>query len=373
MSFLEDLGRAVGLGGSRPASTSLGLHSARRFRVLVERERARVHRCDDQFSLLAFAVADLRSGWPTLVKTAKILRRRLRITDDAGWLNRGTIGVLLPGTPGWGAWTMADDVCASLPLGIPLPECRVSSYPSDWLPGRSGKEDRGERARLRARRKLPAGLAEMLLVQAMPPWKRALDIAGAGLGLLLLWPLLLVVAAAVKLTSPGPVLFAQLRSGRGGKPFLMYKFRTMTTDAEARKALLLAQRAGRAGLQDQGRSPRHAAGPLVAGRQHRRAATVVERAPRRYVAGRAAAVALRGSRGLLRLAPPAPGRNSRADLHLASAGTLARDLRRVDADGHPLCPLAVVAAGPEVVAANDSRTDFPPWLVAAVRNDDLRK
>ena len=146
MSFLEDLGRAVGLGGSRPASTSLGLHSARRFRVLVERERARVHRCDDQFSLLAFAVADLRSGWPTLVKTAKILRRRLRITDDAGWLNRGTIGVLLPGTPGWGAWTMADDVCASLPLGIPLPECRVSSYPSDWLPGRSGKEDRGERA-----------------------------------------------------------------------------------------------------------------------------------------------------------------------------------------------------------------------------------
>ena len=239
MSFLEDLGRAVGLGGSRPASTSLGLHSARRFRVLVERERARVHRCDDQFSLLAFAVADLRSGWPTLVKTAKILRRRLRITDDAGWLNRGTIGVLLPGTPGWGAWTMADDVCASLPLGIPLPECRVSSYPSDWLPGRSGKEDRGERARLRARRKLPAGLAEMLLVQAMPPWKRALDIAGAGLGLLLLWPLLLVVAAAVKLTSPGPVLFAQLRSGRGGKPFLMYKFRTMTTDAEARKALLL--------------------------------------------------------------------------------------------------------------------------------------
>ncbi len=241
MSFLEDLGRAVGLGGSRPASTSLGLHSARRFRVLVERERARVHRCDDQFSLLAFAVADLRSGWPTLVKTAKILRRRLRITDDAGWLNRGTIGVLLPGTPGWGAWTMADDVCASLPLGIPLPECRVSSYPSDWLPGRSGKEDRGERARLRARRKLPAGLAEMLLVQAMPPWKRALDIAGAGLGLLLLWPLLLVVAAAVKLTSPGPVLFAQLRSGRGGKPFLMYKFRTMTTDAEARKALLLAR------------------------------------------------------------------------------------------------------------------------------------
>ncbi len=122
-----------------------------------------------------------------------------------------------------------------------MPECRVSSYPSDWLPGRSGKEDRGERARLRARRKLPAGLAEMLLVQAMPPWKRALDIAGAGLGLLLLWPLLLVVAAAVKLTSPGPVLFAQLRSGRGGKPFLMYKFRTMTTDAEARKALLLAR------------------------------------------------------------------------------------------------------------------------------------
>lgn len=63
--------------------------------------------------------------------------------------------------------------------------------------------------------------------------KRALDVIGAGLGLLLLGPLLLMIALLVKLDSPGPVLFKQKRVGLNGCEFWMYKFRSMVIDAEA--------------------------------------------------------------------------------------------------------------------------------------------
>jgi lipopolysaccharide/colanic/teichoic acid biosynthesis glycosyltransferase len=61
--------------------------------------------------------------------------------------------------------------------------------------------------------------------------KRILDMVGSILGLLLLSPLFLAIAVAIKLDSRGPVFFAQERLGRGGRPFRIYKFRTMVTDA----------------------------------------------------------------------------------------------------------------------------------------------
>ena len=68
--------------------------------------------------------------------------------------------------------------------------------------------------------------------------KRAIDVAGAGLGLLLLFPVLAAIALAVKLDSRGPVLFRQPRMGRD-EPFGMLKFRSMVVDADAMKAGLL--------------------------------------------------------------------------------------------------------------------------------------
>lgn len=58
--------------------------------------------------------------------------------------------------------------------------------------------------------------------------KRIMDFVGAGLGVLLFSPVLLVVAVLIKATSPGPVFFVQPRSGRNGQPFPLLKFRTMT-------------------------------------------------------------------------------------------------------------------------------------------------
>ncbi len=65
--------------------------------------------------------------------------------------------------------------------------------------------------------------------------KQVLDFAGAAVLLLVLSPLLLAVAALIKLTSPGPVFFRQQRAGLNGHPFMMYKFRSMVTNAEQLK------------------------------------------------------------------------------------------------------------------------------------------
>lgn len=63
--------------------------------------------------------------------------------------------------------------------------------------------------------------------------KRTLDLVGATLALILLSPVLLTVAICVKLTSPGPVLYSQVRVGEGGRRFVLLKFRTMRVEADA--------------------------------------------------------------------------------------------------------------------------------------------
>jgi exopolysaccharide biosynthesis polyprenyl glycosylphosphotransferase len=81
-----------------------------------------------------------------------------------------------------------------------------------------------------------------------PPWlprssraiKRAMDLMIAAALLVLLLPVLLAVALAVKLDSRGPVFFGQDRVGKGGRTFRLFKFRTMVRDAEARRAELIA-------------------------------------------------------------------------------------------------------------------------------------
>ena len=76
-----------------------------------------------------------------------------------------------------------------------------------------------------------------------PKWypshlKRIIDIAFSSCFLVLLWPLFLIVAVIIKLTSRGPILFRQKRSGLNGKEFFMYKFRSMVSNAEQIKSEL---------------------------------------------------------------------------------------------------------------------------------------
>ena len=78
--------------------------------------------------------------------------------------------------------------------------------------------------------------------------KRLIDVTGSLVGMVLLSPLLLGIALAVKLTSPGPVIFSQVRVGRYGRHFRFYKFRSMYIDAEARKAELLSKNESKDGV-----------------------------------------------------------------------------------------------------------------------------
>ena len=71
--------------------------------------------------------------------------------------------------------------------------------------------------------------------------KRVVDIIGGLVGIILSSPIMLVTAIAIKLDSPGPVLFKQTRVGQNGRLFKCWKFRSMYTDAEERKAELMAQ------------------------------------------------------------------------------------------------------------------------------------
>jgi lipopolysaccharide/colanic/teichoic acid biosynthesis glycosyltransferase len=62
--------------------------------------------------------------------------------------------------------------------------------------------------------------------------KRGIDIIISLLGLIILWPALLLIAIAIRISSKGPAVFKQQRAGKNGDFFIFYKFRTMTTDTD---------------------------------------------------------------------------------------------------------------------------------------------
>jgi lipopolysaccharide/colanic/teichoic acid biosynthesis glycosyltransferase len=71
--------------------------------------------------------------------------------------------------------------------------------------------------------------------------KRTFDVVAAGLGLILLSPLLAAIAIAIKLDDGGPVLYRAWRAGKGGAPFRLLKFRTMFVDADKRGPAITAK------------------------------------------------------------------------------------------------------------------------------------
>jgi exopolysaccharide biosynthesis polyprenyl glycosylphosphotransferase len=90
----------------------------------------------------------------------------------------------------------------------------------------------------------PDGFQHYLPIKPRPArmaLKRLFDVCASGAALVVLAPPLLLVAALIKLTSRGPVLFRQVRVGLGGRPFFMLKFRSMVVDAEKLKASLASR------------------------------------------------------------------------------------------------------------------------------------
>jgi lipopolysaccharide/colanic/teichoic acid biosynthesis glycosyltransferase len=97
-------------------------------------------------------------------------------------------------------------------------------------------EPPGEVAVLRAAESHPLTLPERGAAErgvANRTVRRLLDVAVAGLLLLILLPLIALIALAIRIESGGPVIFRQRRLGRGLRPFVVFKFRTMHADADA--------------------------------------------------------------------------------------------------------------------------------------------
>jgi lipopolysaccharide/colanic/teichoic acid biosynthesis glycosyltransferase len=74
--------------------------------------------------------------------------------------------------------------------------------------------------------------------------KRCIDIVGALVGLVVVALLFVPLALAIQIDSPGPVLYSQMRCGLGGRTFRIWKFRSMVTDADAKKHLVKNEASG---------------------------------------------------------------------------------------------------------------------------------
>jgi exopolysaccharide biosynthesis polyprenyl glycosylphosphotransferase len=92
------------------------------------------------------------------------------------------------------------------------------------------------------------GVRRFELTRSSAAVKRSFDVVTASIGLLAVSPLMIAAAVAIKLDSRGPVLFRQLRVGRHGKRFHIYKFRTMVPEAEALKDSLRHRNEAQEGL-----------------------------------------------------------------------------------------------------------------------------
>jgi len=82
------------------------------------------------------------------------------------------------------------------------------------------------------------GVKEVSITGWNLAFKRACDLAVSLVGLILLSPLMLLISVAIRLESPGPVLFKQVRVGKGGRRFVCYKFRSMRQGAEEERPQL---------------------------------------------------------------------------------------------------------------------------------------
>jgi len=154
------------------------------------------------------------------------LHDSLRETDSLGYLGDGIIGLILPDTDGEKTTIVLDRIVAHGEDYIV--SATQHTYPDELFESLNEEfEDRPKES--------PLVFHELDKAYCVNPvLKRGLDILCAGTGLVLLFPVFVTTAIAIKLTSPGSVIFRQARLGRHAIPFMMYKFRSMYSGVDDR-------------------------------------------------------------------------------------------------------------------------------------------
>jgi len=234
---------------TKRVSEDISIKPASVFQAVLAKERARADRNNHVISLVSFEV-----GWQYSIRSfAQQLKKQIRITDDIGWLDSQTIGVLLFNSLGAEAKLFIEKINRNCPQHF-LYNYSISTYPEGIF---EHPHNDGNHLKLRdsCHHYIPEPItlhhnrrsSDDKVAKKLQPFffdkkkigKRLIDIAVSIVALIVLSPLMLAIAIAVKLTSQGPVLFKQQRAGLGGKPFTFLKFRTMQIDAEEHKSELL--------------------------------------------------------------------------------------------------------------------------------------
>jgi lipopolysaccharide/colanic/teichoic acid biosynthesis glycosyltransferase len=195
-------------------------------------ERKRTERTKSPFLLILLEIDgddDKEQKTAPLMSTTSALMTFSRDTDLVGWYkDRQTLGVIYTGLDAGDKRAISHTFRNKLHsvLRAELPEdlfdrIRISFhfFPDDW---EQGKPERPSNATL-----YPDLASSDKGNRIMLQMKRMIDVVGSGVMLVILSPLFLVIALAIKLTSKGPVFFRQNRVGRYGKTFVFLKFRSM--------------------------------------------------------------------------------------------------------------------------------------------------
>ncbi len=224
------------------------INSVAAFYAILAKERSRVDRNNHVFSLVSFEVGPLDYGTDTTKYFIDLLKKEMRITDEIGWLDNSTIGLLLFNASSEGAGKFIGKIQRIYPPKR-FYKYSIFSYP-EGKPDHTAAEQSAalghqsifaspSHDQQKATDGQPALRLQSIFFSKMSMWKRLADIVLSICALIALAPLLLLIAIAVKCTSRGPIFFRQKRAGLGGVPFIFLKFRTMHEDAEKRKAELL--------------------------------------------------------------------------------------------------------------------------------------
>jgi lipopolysaccharide/colanic/teichoic acid biosynthesis glycosyltransferase len=191
------------------------------FLAQLRRERLRADRSNTPLSLLHMSC---QGGADDMLRLMEVAAVRKRETDIIGRLGSSELAVLLPDTDCNGGARLREKILERV-SGISC-SATTRTYPDQVFEGLDGEGAVSPNIYFFEANELNRPRYVRSAV------KRVLDVIGASVGIVLASPLMIGVAVAVALSSPGPIIFRQSRIGRGGAPFTFYKFRSMRCDMD---------------------------------------------------------------------------------------------------------------------------------------------
>lgn len=208
-------------------SPSIDLLPKSYFLKQLRHEKRRADRIKTPLSIALFHFKSVKDGAPDQIKKLlRLLQGNMRETDVIGCLDMHLVGLLLPDTDEEGARQCVKKIIGE--YKTPPFSIIIGTYPDQIFNN------------LLADDKPATDFYPLFIEDAVQSnrfgylLKRLLDIVGSLIGILLFSPIMLITMIAIKSTSPGPVIFKQIRLGRRGVPFVFYKFRSMFINTDDR-------------------------------------------------------------------------------------------------------------------------------------------